>query len=140
MIPVATYDVASILVHLLVPPSILVPILPSWRGYDDKQSQFIASIHERRVLRIVGCTDNGKASITQALGIAPLLTIRQGIAHIGKVLMTIGAYQLMILLAIEVEARLTTLGIIRANKFEATNANLRDTTIERLLALLDASG
>ena len=88
----------------------------------------------------MGCTNNGKPSITQALGIAPLLAIRQGVAYVGEVLMTIGTYQLMILLAIEIEARLTTLGIIRANKFEATNANLRDTTIERLLALLDASG
>ena len=54
--------------------------------------------------------------------------------------MTIGANKLMIFLAIEIEARLASLGIIRANKFEATYTDTSNTTIERLLTLLDTSG
>ena len=133
MISVTTNDISCVFVHLLIPALVFVPVLPTRCSYNDKQSQFIAGIHKRRVLRIMGSTDNGKSSITQALGITPLLTIRQGISHIGKVLMTIGAYQLVILLAIQPKTFLTL-------EFKTADANLGNTTIERLLTFLNASG
>ena len=110
MVAVATDDVAGVLVHLLVPALVFVPILPTRGSHDDKESQFIAGIHERRVLRIVSRADDGEASITQAFGIAPLLRVGKGIAHIGEVLMTVGAYQLVVAAAVEVEARWRTIG------------------------------
>ena len=48
-------------------------------------------------------SDNSEAGIAQTLCIAPLLTVRHGIAHIGEILMAVGAYKLMITLAVEPE-------------------------------------
>ena len=166
VVTISTNDVASVLMHLLVPAFVLVPILPARSRNDDKKTQFIASIHERRVLRIVGCTDDGKACIAQSLGIAPLLGVRQGIAHIGKVLMAIGTHQLVVTLAIEVETRrpsplplpimegselflcgLISFGVTTpllyreglggGSELEGTNTNTGNATIERLLAVLN---
>ena len=54
--------------------------------------------------------------------------------------MTVGTHQLVILLAVEVEAGLTALGIVRADKFEGTDAYLRDTSVQAGLTLFDAGG
>ena len=140
MISVAAYDVACILVYLLVPSLVFVPVLPARGGYDDKQAQFVAGIHERRVLRIVCRADNGKAGIAQSLGVTPLLAVRQGIAHISEVLMTVSTHQLLVLPAIEVEAGLATLGIVRSDELEGADAYLRDATVQAGFTLLDASG
>ena len=144
MVAVSTDDIAGVLVYLLVPALVFVPILPAWCGYDDEESQFIAGIHKRRVLRIVGGTDNRKTGITQSFGVAPLLRVWQGVAHVGEVLVTVGADELVVALAIEVEAggaRRKTVGNSGCSaELEGTDANAGNATIERLLALLDAGG
>ena len=84
-------------------------------------------------MRIVGRTDNGKACIAQSLGIAPLLRVRQSIAHIGKILMAVGTYQLVIALAIQPKALLSL-------ELKRTDSYLGNAAIERLPAILDAGG
>ena len=140
VVAVAADDAARVLMHLLVPARILVPVLPARGSHDDEQSQLVTGIHERGVLRIMGGTDDGKAGITQALGIAPLLRVGQGVAHVCKVLMAIGTNELVILLAIEVEAGLATLGVICPYELEGADADAGDAAVERLFALLDAGG
>ena len=140
MIPIATNDVARVLMYLLVPPLFFVPILPTWCRDDDKKSHFITGIHERWVLRIVCRTDDGKTSITQTFGVAPLLAIGQRITHISEILMTIGTYQLVILLAIKVEAWLASLSVVYADELKGADTNAGDASIETGLALLNAGG
>jgi hypothetical protein len=78
----------------------------------------------------VSRTDNGKACITQSFGITPLLTIGQGIAYVGEVLMTIGTNELVVLLAIEVETGLATLGVICSYELKGADANVGDAAVE----------
>ena len=52
----------------------------------------------------MGTADDGHPGIAQPTGIAPLLTVGHGIAHIGEVLVTVAAHQLMVRLAVEPEA------------------------------------
>ena len=140
MVSVAADDIACVLMNHLAPLGILVPILPSRCGHDDEEAQLVAGVHKRGILWVVSCTDNGHAGIAQAFGIAPLLGVRQGIAHIGKVLMAIAAYQLMIGLAIEPKTVLTPeLSLADACTHHATinrtiaikNLNLDDIQIRR---------
>ena len=51
--------------------------------------------------------------------------------------MAISTNELVILLAIEIEAWSTTLGIVCANELEGADANARNATIERLFAIFD---
>ena len=128
MVAVATDDVAGILMYHLAPFGILIPELPTGCGYDDKESQLVAGIHKRRVLRIVGCADDGHAGILQTLHIAPLLRVGNGITHIGEVLMTVAAHQLVIRLAIEPESILTP-------ELCLSDTHANHTPIEALLAV-----
>lgn len=76
-------------------------------GYDNEESQLVACVHERRVLRVVRRTDDVEAGIFKSHDITPLLTVGQRIAHIGKILMAVGANQLAVRLPVKPEAVLT---------------------------------
>ena len=104
MVTVAADDEARVLVHLLGPALSLVPILPAGGGHDDEEAQLVAGIHERRVLRVVGSADDGVANILKPLGITPLLTVGQGVPHVGKVLVTVAANELVIGFTVKPEA------------------------------------
>ena len=54
--------------------------------------------------------------------------------------MTVGSYQLVIFLAIEVEAGLASLSIVRADEVERADANAGDATIQAGFTVLDAGG
>ena len=110
VVTVAADDRTGVLMHLCGKLRVFVPILPAWSSHDDEEAQLVTGIHEGRILRIVRRADNGKAQVTQALGIAPLLRVRKGVTHISEVLMAVGTNKLMVLLAIEVEAGDTPLG------------------------------
>ena len=79
----------------------------------------------------MGRANDGKASILEAFGITPLLTIGQGIADIGEVLMAIGTNKLVVLLSVEVET-------ILAFELERTDADAGNAAVERLLAVFNA--
>ena len=81
----------------------------------------------------MGRTDDGKARFAQSFGVAPLLTVGYGVAYVGEVLMTVGADELVIFLAIEEESFSTP-------KLEATNAYFGDSTVEGSLSFEDACG
>ena len=128
MVAVAADDVAGVLVHQLAKAGVFVPILPTRCGHDDKESHFVAGIHERGIHRIVGTADDGHPRIAQPTGIAPLLTVGHGIAHISEVLMTITAYQLMIALAVQPKS-------ILALEFKRTDAYTRHATVKTVFSL-----
>ena len=91
MVAVATDNLTGILVYQFCPIFIFVPILPARCGHDDEDAQFVERIHKRWVLRIVGGTNDVHAGIFQSLGITPLLTVRHGITHEGKILVAVAA-------------------------------------------------
>ena len=135
--------------HLAGKLRVFVPILPSGSCYNNEESKFVTGIHKRGVLRIVSRTDNGKACIPQTFGVAPLLRVRKSIAYIGEVLVAIDANELVIALAIEVEAWGTarrrsvgssgyTIGSSGIYKLEGTDADACDATIKAVLAVLYA--
>lgn len=68
----------------------VVPELPPRCIDNNKQSQFVACIHKSRVLRIMGIADDTQPRITQLFGIAPMQAVGKGVAHYGKILMTVG--------------------------------------------------
>ena len=109
VVTVAADDRTGILMYLCRKLRVFVPILPAWSSHDDEEAQLVTGIHKGRILWIVRRADNGKAQVTQALGIAPLLRVRKGITHIGEVLVAVGTNELMVLPAIEVEAGSTAL-------------------------------
>ena len=131
VIAVAADDVAGVLMHTFGKLRLLVPILPSRSGHDDKQAQFVTRIHERRILRIMGHADDGTPCIAQQTGVAPLLGVGHGIAHVGKVLMAVGTHQLPIWLAIEEEPFL-------AVELKPTDAHTRHAAVDATAAVLDA--
>ena len=110
VVTVAADDRTGVLMYLCGKLRVLVPILPAGSSHDDEETQLVTGIHERRILRIVCRSDDGKAQVTQALGIAPLLRVWQGVTHISEVLVAVGTNKLMVFLAIEVEAGSTALG------------------------------
>ena len=128
MVTVTTDDVAGVLMYHLAPLGAFVPELPAGCGYDNKESQFVAGVHERRILRIVGCADDGHAGIFQPHDIAPLLGIGHGIAHVGEVLMTIATHQLVIGLTVEPES-------VFPSELCLTDTHTDHTAIEALLAI-----
>ena len=128
VVTVTTDDVARILMDHLAPFRVFVPILPTWSRYDDKKSQFVAGIHERRILWIVSSANNRHTSISQTLGITPLLGVWKGIADIGKILMTIAADKLMIRFAIQPETVFTS-------ELRLTNTSSHHTAIYRTFAI-----
>ena len=138
MVAVAADNLAGVLMHLLVPTFVLVPVLPTGGSHNDKESQFVAGIHERGVLRVVCHTDDIETTVLQTTGITPMLGVRHGIAHIGKVLMAVGTNQLVVLPAIEIETRLAPLGIVRTDKLETTDTYTGSASVEVELALPDA--
>ena len=103
MVTVAADNLSGILVHQFCPVGIFVPVLPTRCGHNDEDAQFVERIHERRILRIVGCADDVHAGILQSAGIAPLLAVGHGITHEGKILMAVSANQLSVGLAVEPE-------------------------------------
>ena len=140
VVAVAADDVARVLVYLLVPAFFLVPVLPAGGGYNDKQPQLVAGIHERRVLRIVGGADDGEADVAQPFGVAPLLRVGQRVAYVGEVLMAVSTDQLVVALAVQVEAGLASLSIVGTHKLEGADADAGDAAVKRPLALHDAGG
>ena len=52
----------------------------------------------------MGGTDNTHARLAQAQHVAPLLRVRQRIAHVGKILMAVATHKLVIGTSIEPEA------------------------------------
>ena len=92
VITVTANHFAGVLMNQFSEFHILVPILPSRSSYDNKHTEFIASIHKSRILWIVCYPDNCATGIPQAFCIPPLLRIRQGIAYVCKVLMAVGTY------------------------------------------------
>ena len=128
MVAVATDDIAGVLMHHLRPLRVLVPELPARRRYDDEESQLVAGVHKRRILRIVSRTDDGHTRILQALGIAPLLRVGQGIAHISKILMTVTTHKLMIGFAVQPEAVLPT-------ELRLADTHTDNTAVERRFAV-----
>ena len=104
MIAVATDNLTGVLMDFFGKLRIFVPELPTGSSDNHKHSKFVASIHKRRVLRIVSHSDDTASCITQTLCIAPLLRIRDCIADIGEILMTVSADKLTERLAIEYES------------------------------------
>ena len=88
----------------------------------------------------MGSTDDGETRIAQPLGIAPLLGVGEGIAYVGKVLMAVGTYQLVVAASVEVEAGLATLGIVGTYERERADADTGDASIEGGPAVEDAGG
>ena len=131
MVAVTTDDFTGILEHTLGKLRVLVPILPARCSHDDEDTEFIAGIHERRVLRIVGSTDDVETGILQTKHISPLLTVGKCIAHIGKILMTVGTDKLAVFLAVEPETFLAT-------ELEAADTQLGLSAVQYLLTVLDA--
>ena len=120
MVSVATDNLPCVLMHQFAELRVLVPVLPSRCRHDDEEAQFVAGIHESRVLRIVGSSDDGHAGILQTLCVAPLLIVRHGIAHVGEVLMTVAADELVIWFAVEPESVLAAaLGIAYSHAHDA---------------------
>ena len=83
----------------------------------------------------MGGTDNRHTSILQAFCITPLLGVRKRIPHIGKVLMTVTANQLMIGFAIKPKAAVGSLTISSATELCLTNTGTYHTTIHTCLTL-----
>ena len=104
MVTVAADDLTGILVHQFCPVFVFVPILPTGRRNDEEDAQFVERIHKRRILRIVGSTDNVHTCILQSFGIAPLLGVGHRVPHEGKILMSIAAYELAVRFAVEPES------------------------------------
>ena len=107
MIAVTTDDVAGVLMYHLTPLRVFVPILPARGGYDNEESQLVAGIHERWILRIVCSTDDGHARLFQSLGITPMLAVWHSITNVGKVLMAIASDELMVGVTIKPESILS---------------------------------
>ena len=135
MVAVATDDVACVLVYHLAPLGVFVPVLPSRRGHDDEEPQLVACIHEGGVLRVVGGADDGHAGLTQAQGIAPLLGIGKGIAHVGKVLMAIAANELVVGLAVEPEAAVGGFTVASAPELCFADAHAHHAAVHTLAAI-----
>ena len=77
-------------------PGLFVVIeLPARIGHGDQQAQFVAGVHEGRVQRVMRGADHIAAALAQEPGIAPLTGVGQGVAHIGVVLVAIGAAEFM---------------------------------------------
>ena len=131
MVAVTTYDFTGILEHTFCKQRVLVPILPARCSHDDEDTEFIAGIHERRVLRIVGSTDDVETCILQTEHISPLLTVGKCIAHISKILMTVGTDKLAVFLAVEPETFLAT-------ELKAADTQLGLSAVQYLLTVLDA--
>ena len=122
VVAVATDDIAGVLVYHLAPFGVFVPVLPARCGHDDKKAQFVAGIHERRVLRVMSGADDVHAGLLQTQGVAPLLRVGQGVAHVGKILMTVAAHQLVIGFAVEPEA-------VLAAEFSLADAHADDAAV-----------
>ena len=128
MVAVATNHMGNIVQNIIFELRRFVPILPTGRRHNHKNTQFIASIHPCRVLRIVSRTNNGTTAFAQNLGIAPVLRVRNSIAHIGKILVTIDTDQLFVRLTIQIET-------IFAFKFHLANTGTQHTAIQSLFTL-----
>ena len=95
MVSILTNEVTDVLIDTFTKQGIIVPELPTGSTTQTKQSQLIASIHKRRVLRIMA-TDYLQTSITQLLSIFPMGAVRQRIAHHRKVLVAVCTNQLIL--------------------------------------------
>ena len=123
MVTVTAYQITYITIYTLCKFRGIIPKLPA-RSIDNyKQTEFIACIHESRVLRTMGIADHLHSGITQFLCITPVNAVGDCITYYGKVLMTIGTDQrFFIRFSVQPEAILTF-------KFHTTDTNTATVTI-----------
>lgn len=93
MVSVAADDVSDVVVYALGKDWRIVPELPSWRVVNHKKSQFVAGIHESRVLRAVCVADDFQSRVAQFFCVAPVKAVWYGVADNGKVLMPVCSNQ-----------------------------------------------
>ena len=93
MVSVAAHKIADVAVDTLGKFRRIVPELPSGRIVNNKQAQFIAGVHECRILRAMGIADNLYAGFFQFFCITPVYAVGHGIAYHREILMAVGADQ-----------------------------------------------
>ena len=93
MVAVPSNHIPDVAVYPLRKDRGIVPELPTRCIDNYKQSKFIASIHESRVLRAMCITNYFHPCISQLFGIAPVNAVWYCIAHYREVLMAVSSYQ-----------------------------------------------
>ena len=125
VVAVTPYDLACVLVNQFCPVFVFVPVLPTGRGNDNEDTQFVERVHKRRVLRIVGSADDVHSGVFQSFGVAPLLTVGHGVAHEREVLMAVAANQLAVGFAVEPES-------VASSELSLADAHADDAAVESL--------
>ena len=93
VVAITTYDIADITIHALRKFGRIIPELPAGRIDDHEQTQFVTGIHESRVLRAVGVTDNLHPCLFQFFGIPPMYAVCDSVSDNRKVLVAVGSDQ-----------------------------------------------
>ena len=123
MITVTAYQITYITIYTLCKFRGIIPELPA-RSIDYyKQTEFIACIHESRVLRTMGIADHLHSRIPQFLCVTPVNAVGYCITYYSKVLVAIGTDQrFFIRSAVQPETILTF-------KFHTADTNTATVTI-----------
>ena len=131
MIAIATHDIADIAIHALRKFGRVIPELPTGCIDNHKQTQLVTGIHESRVLRTVGVTDNLHPYFFQFFGIPPMNTVCDSVSDNRKVLVAVSSNQrFTVWFAIQVEA-------VFPFKFNATDSDTAAVTVDHISFLIE---